>query len=311
MTRAHRLLFPLLFPTALLAAAAMVAAPSHAQGLRTVHAVRATTGERDSLTVYLRYVAGALTLATAHDSGVLYDVRTRFDPSRGTPEARFDPASRTLRVQSDSMSVRSRLRLGGFVFGDGDNKDRPPATMRIGLAPGVPLRLDAELTAVEGRLDLSGMSVSSLHLRSTASDTRLTFGTPNPVRVSEVEIRGTATHVEVQQLGNANAERVDVRVVAGSVDLDVSGAWSGTMELRLDVSLGEATLRVPSDVGVRLEWNGVLGDLSAPGLVERDGARVSENWSVASRKLIVDADARLGELDLQWIRASASLPARP
>ncbi|HJU65245.1 MAG TPA: hypothetical protein VJ596_06180 [Gemmatimonadaceae bacterium] len=278
------------------------AAPASAQAWRTVHTTRGTANGTDSVAVRMRYAMGELTVAAA-PAGVLYDVRMRYDRRKGMALARFDEATRTLTIESDSSDARARLGLRRFAFGSDDDGDgeHDHARASIALAREVPLALALRVTAAQANLDFTNLTLSDLSVRSTASDTRVTFGTRNPVRLPELEIRGVATEVAIRQLGNANAERVDLRVIAGELEVDVSGEWTGTMDVRADVLLGALTLRVPNDVGVRLEWNGMLGELAAPGFVVRDGARFSPNWDTAARKLTVEADARLGGLTVEWI----------
>jgi hypothetical protein len=279
---------------------ALAAGPLDAQAWRTVHAARAAADTTDSVTVRVRYAMGELTLEAA-SPGLLYDVRMRYDRNRGQALARFDSATRTLLVESDSVSVGARLGRRGISMARGSGDDREPGRATIALGRGAPHAVSVEVAAAEAKLDFSALTLSDVSVRSTAADTRITFGTVNPRPMPELSIRGVATHLGVRQLGNANAERVDLRVLAGQLDVDVSGDWTGTMTLSLDVSLGQATLRIPNDVGVRLEWNGVLGDVTTPGFIAREGIRMSPNWDTATRRLTIEADARLGQLTLEWM----------
>jgi hypothetical protein len=281
---------------------ALGTAPLGAQAWRTVHASRTASGSTDSLAVKVQYAMGALTLEAA-SPGVLYDVRMRYDRNRGTALARFDTATRTLLVESDSVALGARLGLRGISMAreSGDGKDKEPGNATIALGTSAPLAVAVDVAAAEANLDFSDLTLSDLSVRSAAADTRIIFGTANSAHIPELSIRGIATHVGVRQLGNASAERIDLRVIAGQLEVDLSGDWTGTMDLRVDVSLGQATLRVPSDVGVRLEWNSLLGDLAAPGFVARDGVRMSPNWDTATRKLTIEADGRLGQLTLEWM----------
>jgi len=57
-------------------------------------------------------------------------------------------------------------------------------------------------------------------------------------------------------------------------------------------------VRVPSDVGVRIELEKLLASFDHTGLVEHDGAYFSENWGSAPYKLRIKAETTLGKFEL-------------
>ena len=286
--------------TTLLAAAAGACAPAlHAQTWRTIEASRQLHTD-DSLRVRLEYAAGTLRLGAAA-APLLYDVQYRYDAQRVTPVRRFDAASRTLTIGIDEARAGwLRARLPGIPVGvQSDVKQISFLTLAVARA--VPLDLSLDVDAAEADLDLSGLWLNRLRLQSGVSETRVNFGTPNPRPMRELTIVAGAAGMTVRRLGNANAGVVEIRSGAGSTDVDLTGEWSRDMDLRLQVALGAATLRLPRDLGVRLTVRQVLGsfDAGAAGLVERDGAYYSENWGTARRKLRIDAETTLGTLSVE------------
>ena len=256
----------------------------------------------DTLHVRMLYGAGKLQLGAAPDS-LLYDLRERFDAVRTRETHRYDAATRTLTVGSDSavtrmFSLRKRaLHTSGDESGQGSD-------LAVGLATGIPLDLDLELGATESTIDLSKLSVSRLELNVAASAASVTFGTVNPVEMRELDLRTAAAGVDVRQLGNARAQVVHVNTGVGSVTLDLSGDWTGRMTLDVHPVLGQITIRVPSDVGVESHLTKLIGNVDQAGFTQKNGVAYSANWSSATRTIVVNGEATLASVAIQFQGAS-------
>jgi hypothetical protein len=277
--------------------AAIAATPASAQSWRTLRAQHQRRSS-DTLHVRVAYGAGKLAVDTA-PSGMLFDVRMRYDASQFRPEQRYDSTTRTLRVGADSATMRLfSLNPRHVRFSSGDVARA--SDLVLGLPRGVPLDLDLDFGAADARLDLSGLWVDRLRLESGASETTVTFGTPNPRPMRELRVETGLAGVTLRQLGNANARSIVVGTSIGGADLDFSGAWTGDVSLDLHVVLGGTTLRVPRDVGVVLRLAKRFGGLDAEGFTERGGAYYSANYEHAARHLSVDGGATLGGVEIVW-----------
>lgn len=286
---------------ALAGAAALLAAawvPAAAQSWRTVTAAR-ERGDADSLRVQVALGAGTVRLAAAAQP-VLYDVNLRFDAAHVRPRQHYDAATHTLIVRSDSVRadpLSFSLRNHSVWHADAGD-DRGGTTLGLGLAPGVPLDLDLSLGACETTLDLSHLSVQRLQLRTGASESTITFGTPNPIAMSSLDIVIGAADLTVHSLGNAHAAAVSVKTGVGGADLDLGGQWTGTMQLAVRAAVGGVTVRVPGDVGIQAHADTKLANLDAAGLTLRDGAYYSANWAAAARRVTLDIHAVLANVTI-------------
>lgn len=279
------------------ATALLAAAPLPAQSWRTLTAQRQLQPV-DTLRVHVQYGAGKLALGAAPAS-LLYDLRLRYDADQFRPARAYDSTTHTLTVGADSATVRRvAVSSRGVGFGRGPEN---AGDLTLGVARTVPVALMLQLGAADAQIDLSDLRVSRLRMDVVATDTRLTFGTPNPVPLSELDITTAATDLTVRGLGRAHAERVRVTTRAGETDLDLSGEWSGDLTLFLHALLGGITLRVPRDVGVQARVSKLVADFTAPGLTERDGTFYSANWDQAKRRLVIDGDATLAGITVVWV----------
>jgi len=273
-------------PYLLLASAILSAAGSRAgaqDNLRTLEISR-QLHDSGGLEVRVQYGLGRLDLRAA-DARTLYQLNLRYDAERAEPLHDFDQSARTLRIglRKQSMSIPGETKAND---------------MRLDLARGVPLDLSLDFGAVEADLDLSGLTIERMRVQSGASDATLRFDTLNPGRMRALELHGGAAHLKALRLANANADNISVQAGVGSVELDFGGQWSQDIDLDVQVALGDVRVRVPREVGVRVEASKFLAGLDLHGLQKRGGAYYSENYDSAPYKLRVRTQTTLGSFEL-------------
>jgi hypothetical protein len=271
-----------------------------AQEWRTLEASRSiaasgASGESDTLHVKLAYVVGNLALGAAK-AGVLYDIDMRYDADERRVKYSYDPAARLLKVGGDSGFARTFTLNRGH---DGADEHGPTPSLALKVASGIPLDLSLNFSAADALLDMSGLEVSRLSVEAAASDGRLTFGAPNPAHLAHAELRATAAGLEVNKLGNARADTIRAKATIGHIELDLGGDWSGRTALDLDAVLGVITVRVPSDVGVKVDASTTLGTIQTPGFTSRDGAWYSDNWESARRSVTIGGRAVFARLEVR------------
>lgn len=257
--------------------------PLSAQSWQTLSVERATLPKTE-LSVVVRHHAGKFSIKPTRDS-VRYRATLRYDARALEPIYSYDADSAALR-----LGTRER---------QGTGSGRRSGDLDITLGAIGTLAIDVQASAAETQLDLSGLPVTSLAVSSGASDTRVRFDRPNPVRMKSLTLSTGAASIMVDRLGNANADEIVIRAGVGQVELDMSGTWLHDSELRAEVALGELTIRVPSDVGVRVETSRVFASFSHEGLSEKGGAYVSDNWDSATHKLRIYAQTVVGFLSIE------------
>jgi hypothetical protein len=188
---------------------------------------------QSSLSVVVRHNAGVFNIRPARDS-VRYRASLRYDARAVEPIYRYTADSGTLRIGT-------RERSGG-KSGDG----RRLADLDLSLGASGPLAIDVQAGAAESVLDLSGLPITSLSVSSGASDTRVRFDQPNPVRMKSLTLSTGAASIVADRLGNANAEEIVVRSAVGEIELDFSRSWQQDTELPAEGAHGALTIRVPA-----------------------------------------------------------------
>jgi hypothetical protein len=245
---------------------------------------------RDSVPqrIKVQYGAGRVDVRGTSDA-LLYGMRLRYDETRGAPLHRYDPEqhSTVLGVQSRAGSIRTSAPRS------------ESGELRVVLPRAIPLDLELEFGGTEAMMELGGMALQSVRLECGATDATLGFATPNRARMRELEVNVGAANFTALHLGNANADQIRVRGGVGAVDLDFSGTWSRDLTVLARVAIGQMTLRVPDDVGVRIEIQRVAAGFDHPGFVKRDDAWYSANWETARHKLRLRAETVFGGIKVE------------
>lgn len=258
--------------------------PASAQTWRTFDAFRQAR-DTQPLAVHLRYAAGRVRVQPATDNR-MYGVHLRFDARAVEPVYRFDAVARTFEV---GVSYAGPKR--GFKGEEGSD-------LQLFLARTVPMRLQLDVGAAEGDIDLSGLLLDDLTVQTGAADTRMRFDTPNSHRMRAVTLQVGAADLQVTGLGNANTPRVDLNLGIGNADLDFGGEWRGDVAMTINSALGKVTLRVPGNVGVSIESSSFLHSSGGADMVKRDGRTVSSNWDTARYKIHVQSSGAFGRLEV-------------
>ncbi len=244
---------------------------------------------RDTLPQRIRvqYAAGRVDVRGTSDP-MLYTMHLRYDEARTVPLHRHDADQR-----STSLGLESR--------GDGFHtaSSRESGELRLTLPRSVPLDLVLEFGGTQSTLDLGEMSLQSLRLDCGATDAMLFFSRPNRVRMRDLEVNVGAADFTARQLANANADQIRVRGGVGSVDLDFGGTWTHDLSVATRLVLGKLTLRIPPEVGVRVEVQRIAAAFEHAGLVKRDDAWYSPNYESAQFKLKVRAETLFGGIEVQ------------
>ena len=252
---------------------------------------RRQAGAIESVTVDLEYVAGELRIGPA-DGGLLYDTHLKYDAARMRPERNW----------SVNGNV-ARLDLGFEGLGDDGDLDidfegDEHGFLELGLSQAVPTDLRIAAGAALSEVDLSGIPLTGLVYKTGASETEISIGSPNPVRMEHLEMAVGAAEFSVSGLGNARFEELTFTGGVGDVTLDFTGDWSADASASIKMGLGSLTLVFPEDLGVRITKSGFLSSLDAPDYTKVDGGWQSPGWDSATHHLEIRLVSALGSIEV-------------
>ena len=273
---------------ALLLCGALLSLPVglEAQNWRTVTMSRQRSGEED-LRVQVSYGAGRFKVRSA-EGGVLYRMQLRYDEDVFEPRADFEGRRLHLGVENVGKSIRMGKTQGG--------------EMDLLLARDLPMDLDLEFGAVRADLDLGGISMTRLQLKTGASESTVDISEPNRSAMRQATFEVGAADFTARHLGNLNARNIEVNAGVGEVKLWFNGDWRQDASVSLTMGLGSLELVFPEGLGVSLTNDSFLTSVDTEGLVKRGDAYYSLDWESAARKVTIDLNAAFGSVDVRWVR---------
>jgi hypothetical protein len=277
-------------PLLVFLALALVAPAAGAQTMRSMSVSRQLHGET-RLRASIAFGAGEVSIQPAPD-GTLYAADLTWDADRFVPRTRYDAAAAHLAVALEptggaGVRVVSARRLEQRAV--------------IALSPATELDLDATVGAADATLELGGLRIAELRVRTDATRATVRFSRPNPGACSRAEFRSGAAELAVVHLGDAGCRGVRVEGGVGTVTLDLAGAWPAEAELDVSVTLGSVRLRVPRDLGVRLTLERFAASFQPAGFTREGDAWVSAGYASAARKLAVRVAATVGGVAVERV----------
>jgi Cell wall-active antibiotics response 4TMS YvqF len=243
------------------------------------------------LAARLEYAAGNLRLGPS-ETGELYRMDLSYDNDRFVPLSDFD-ATRGAVV----LGLRAAGEAGVRVV----SKNQLEQVAAVAFSPRVDLSLDVTLGAVNAEVELGGLRVSSLAVKTGASRSLVQFSRPNLRRCRRAQFSAGAAELTVIGLGNSRCDEIEFDGGMGKVTLDFSGAWTSSSRVQVKMAVGELTLRLPRKVGVRIAMDTFLSSFETVGFVRRGETFQSPNYDRSQQHLDLELTTAMGGVKVEWV----------
>ena len=232
--------------------------------------------------------------------------RVVLDLSQGEFEIHPDQPGRSVRVEATYDSevylledyfesfpdsswvygVRSQRTISGLhalfrqLMSGGDSP-----RIDVYLPAGVPLELLIIVKEGGFEAELGGLWITKADFRYKKGGFSLSIDEPLQEPMESLTISGSMGGFEAERLGNASPRVLDVKCRMGGADIDLRGSWSRDADIRLDVSMGGMSVRVPDNVQVQ-------------GLETYTGALKVENDEMPLPVLRFSVKEKMGEIEI-------------
>ena len=180
--------------TALLAGLTLWSAAASAQTMRPFTTFRQMHGET-RLTARLEYAAGSLRLGAGRPNE-LYRMDLSYDQDRFLPISDFDISSATAVLGLKAEGV------GGVRV---ISRNQLQQVAAVTISPRVDLALDLTLGATDADVELGGLRLTDLDLKTGASQAVVRFSQPNKIRCRHATVSAGAAEISFLGLGTAGA----------------------------------------------------------------------------------------------------------
>jgi len=117
--------------------------------------------------------------------------------------------------------------------------------------------------------------------------------------LTELDISRGAGDMLVDLSGSASPTRLNIGGGAGAVTVDLTGAWQNDLEATVEGGLGNRTLILPRDVGVRVKVEIGVGGTEAAGLTKEGEYYTNDAYGQSDVTLNIQVDGGVGGTELR------------
>jgi hypothetical protein len=94
---------------------------------------------------------------------------------------------------------------------------------------------------------------------------------------------------------------LDLEIGAGKTTVDLTGDYGQDLDVSIEGGVGEATVQLPSEVGVRVRAEDGLSKINAEGLQREGGSYVNDAYGDSEVILQVDVQGGVGQINLEVV----------
>jgi hypothetical protein len=218
-------------------------------------------GDADSVDVEIQMGAG--TLDVSGGASELLEASFIYNVAELDPRATY--ANGRLEVKDTGVEGGHR-----FIF----DLDEFRNDWDLKLSEDVPMEMKIELGAGPSNLALGALALSRLN------------------------IAGGAGEVDLDLKGSQALRQLDFDLGAGRVTIDLTGEWQHDLDARIRSGLGDFNLRLPGDVGLRINVEAGVGKIDARGLTRDGNIYTNEAFGSSDVTLRIDIEGGVGRINL-------------
>jgi len=233
-------------------------------------------------------IAGLLAAAllVASVSGCMWTTRT----------GPLQTESRTIEL-GDAETAAVHLRMGaGELSLSGGAGELAEADFTYNVADWQPT-VDYVVAGDEGELWIEQPEAQNLGLESYryAWDVRLNEAVPMTL---DVALGAGESDLDVSAL---SITQLNLEMGVGAVELDLTGDRQRDVDVTIRGGVGEATVLLPSAVGVEAKAGGGLGEINVRGMTRKGDVYVNEAYGATDPTISLDVEGGVGGITLEVV----------
>lgn len=251
-------------------------------------------GQEKTLDSTVRLDIGSLEITSEKLPESLYSCYLEYDKANFVPDVRYTTSLGGTEGRI-FFSLESSRRKGIHT-------KRLNNRLRLALTDSIPLRMQINSGVGDARLSLSGLKISSLDFESGVGEAKMSAYEPNTVSCEHIRLKSGVGRMEATGLGNLNFRELEFDGGVGGATLDFTGEWKQNAEVRIQVGVGGVNLRIPRDIGVKVESaKNFLSGMHLEGFNKQDSYYYSDNYDKAAMRVSVYVATGIGGFRITWI----------
>jgi len=198
----------------------------------------------------------------------------------------------------DAQSARASLKMGAgelHLTGGADRLMEGDFSYNVsGWKP----KISYDVSGGEGKLVVKQGSAEGASLSGKARnewDIRLNDEVPTGL---VVQMGAGESDLDLDSL---TLKGLDLQMGAGKTTVDLTGDYAKDFDASIQGGVGEATVLLPSEVGVKAKAEGGLGKINAEGLKKVGDSYVNDAYGESDVNLSVDVQGGVGEINLEVV----------
>lgn len=176
------------------------------------------------------------------------------------------------------------------------------AEVSLELPSGVDILFDSKIKAGEVTMSMGGLRLQEFSMNNWAGEVEVRFDEPNRIPMEFLDIDAKVGEARFVRLGNARFMRADVNGGIGEIEVDFTGDLLDESRAKVDLDIGEATILLPRDIGIKMSIGGGLSFLSQKNVdgsfYKRGRSYYSEDYEDERKKFFIRVTPGLGELSV-------------
>jgi len=190
-----------------------------------------------------------------------------------------------------SEMTRVELKMGaGELRASGGSPKLMEADFTYNI-PGWKPQVDYHSTGVRSDIEISHPPGTAPHGNSTWN---LRF---NDSVLMDLVVQMGAGEAHLN-LGSLNLRSVAFNLGAGELDVDLRGSPKRSYDVQIQGGVGQATVHLPTSVGISATATGGIGEINVRGLEKRSGRWINPSHENAPVTIRLDVKGGVGQIDL-------------
>ena len=207
----------------------------------------------------------------------------------GPPEHDFQAIDR-----DNAEQVRVNLNMGAGKLRVDTGTDKLVAADFTYSVPAWRPKMRYDKSGGRGTLTISQPENHGFHAGRTEYEWDLRLSREVPLDL-DIQFGAGEANLEV---GDLALRSIKVDMGVGHLDLDLRGRPKQSYDVRISGGVGEAVVRLPSDIGVEARAEGGLGSIQASGLRHEGNRYYNDAWETAKVRIHLEIQGGVGSIRL-------------